>query len=179
MRFLVVIVASAPLLALPGCVTEIAPTPASFVDKMSARFSGCSALYDEERWRNEILRLVNLERAEAGLGALVFNEVLTTQASQYACEMIEGDFFGHYNPHTDTRLADRSEEFSYDYMKVGENLAAVPPKDCSPAEVMDYWMSSDGHRENILDPDFTELGVGIRTGGTYGTYWVQEFGQPK
>jgi uncharacterized protein YkwD len=43
---------------------------------------------------------------------------------------------------------------------------------------MQDWMNSPGHRENILKPDFEEIGIGIRSGGDYGMYWVQEFGQP-
>ena len=63
----------------------------------------------------------------------------------------------------------------YDYYMIGENLAAGQ---ATPAQVMADWMESAGHRANILEASFVELGVGVRTGGTYGTYWVQEFGRP-
>lgn len=162
-----------------GCVIEPpTPEPNSFKDTMSVRYSACSALVSEEKWRDELIKLVNAERAAVGLNALVQNETLTAQATQYACEMIQYDFFGHVNPVTGSRLRDRSVEFDYCFQKIGENLAAVPPRDCNPRDVMDYWMSSPGHRANILEPDFTEIGIGIRTGGAYGTYWVQEFGRP-
>ena len=46
-----------------------------------------------------------------------------------------------------------------------------------PAEVMDAWMSSSGHRANILDTNNWELGVGYYQGGPYGRYWVQDFGR--
>ena len=89
--------------------------------------------------------------------------------------MIYYDFFAHENPFTRTELRDRAEEFGYEFQVIGENLAAGQ---ATPAQAMNDWMNSPGHRANILNADFTELGVGIRTGGTYGTYWVQEFGLP-
>jgi uncharacterized protein YkwD len=58
---------------------------------------------------------------------------------------------------------------------VGENLAAGQP---TPERAFTDWMNSPSHRDNILDPRFTELGVGVRFGGEYGVYWVQEFGLP-
>ena len=176
----VLVLVGLQLLLLPACVNEPPlSAPDSFKDDLSTRYSACSAVVLEETWRTELLQLVNQERVKAGLGSLTQNDILEAQATQYACEMIQGAFFGHVNPLTGTYLTDRSEEFGYDYRKVGENLAAVPPEDCTPQAVMDYWMSSPSHRMNILEPDFTEIGIGIRTGGEFGTYWVQEFGYPK
>lgn len=164
---------------LPACVTETSPPPpASFEDNLTKRFSACEAVVSEEIWRAEVIRLVNVERAKVGCDPLVENATLNAQANQFACEMIQYDFFGHVNPVTGTHLRDRAEEFGYHYQKIGENLAAVPPNDCTPADVIQYWIGSTGHRKNMLDPEFTEIGVGIRTGGVYGTYWVQEFGCP-
>jgi len=162
-----------------SCVTEPEKPPTSSIsDDLSNRFSACDAVASEEQWRSEVLRLVNQERAAAGLQALSGNEILEKEATEYACEMIQNDFFGHVNPVTDERLRDRASKFGYEYHKIGENLAAVPAEDCTPETVMEYWMDSDGHRKNILEPEFTEIGIGIRTGGQYGTYWVQEFGRP-
>jgi uncharacterized protein YkwD len=144
-------------------------------DSLSDEFPTCTELNNGEDWRAEILRLVNVERQRAGLGPVTHNQTLEDQATQYACELIHYDFFAHDNPFTGTELRDRAEEFGYEFQVIGENLAAGQS---TPAQAMRDWMDSPGHRANILHPDFTELGVGIRTGGTYGIYWVQEFGLP-
>lgn len=149
------------------------------IDWLAAEFPGCSVTPSEQRWREEILRLVNVERSRAGLDPLVENQAMEDQATQYACEMIHYDFFAHDNPVTDSHVRDRAEEFGIilgeNYMAIGENLAAGQS---TPSQVMRDWMDSEGHRANILSKDFTEIGIGIRTGGDYGTYWVQEFGRP-
>jgi uncharacterized protein YkwD len=144
-------------------------------DQLAEQFPTCLEPASGVEWRDEVLRLVNVERARAGLDPVTHNQTLEDQATQYACEMIYYDFWGHENPVTGTDLPDRAEQFGYDYYMIGENLAAGQS---SPAQAMADWMASEGHRENILEPKFTELGVGVRTGGTYGTYWVQEFGWP-
>jgi uncharacterized protein YkwD len=146
-----------------------------FLDQLSEQFPTCAEPVSGDALRDEILRLVNLEREWAGVAPLTHSSVLEDQATQYACEMIYYDFFDHENPVTGTHLRDRAEEFGYDYIIIGENLAAGQS---TPAQVISEWMDSEDHRDNILNPEFTELGVGIRTGGRYGTYWVQEFGCP-
>jgi uncharacterized protein YkwD len=145
-------------------------------DQFSAAFPGCSPAADGDEWRAEVLRLVNVERERVGLSPVTHNQTLEDQATQYACELIYYDFFAHENPVTGTHLDDRAEEFGYDYFMIGENLAAGQS---SPAQVMADWMASEGHRANILQGQFTELGVGVRTGGEFQTYWVQEFGRPR
>ena len=147
-----------------------------FEDQLTGLFPDCSESADGDDWRDEILRLVNVERERAGLSSVSHNQTLEDQATQYACELIHYDFFDHENPVTGTSLGDRAEDFEYDYYMIGENLAAGQP---APAQAMSDWMSSEGHRENILNAQFTELGVGVRTGGRFNTYWVQEFGQPR
>jgi uncharacterized protein YkwD len=139
-------------------------------------FSDCGDSNREVEWQDTIMRLVNTERGKAGLGAVRRNATLEAQAGQYACEMIHYDFFDHVNPVTRSTLGQRSTTFGYDYAVVGENLAAGQT---SPEQAFTDWMNSPGHRQNILDPRFTELGIGIRTGGDYGVYWVQEFGRPR
>ncbi len=144
-------------------------------DALTTTFPDCEEPDNAAYLRAEVLRLVNLERTRAGLDALSQDDTLERQATVYACEMIQYDFFAHDNPVTGTSLSDRAEQFNYEYWIVGENLAAGQT---TPAKVVSDWMNSPGHRENILNPAFTELGVGVRTGGSYGTYWVQEFGRP-
>ena len=116
-------------------------------------YSTCLEAASGDVWRDEVLRLVNVERARAGLDPVTHNQTLEDQATQYACEMIHYDFWGHENPVTGTDLPDRAEQFGYDYYMIGENLAAGQS---SPAQAMADWMASEGHRENILEPGGTE-----------------------
>jgi uncharacterized protein YkwD len=146
-------------------------------DELAAQFPGCSEPAEGDEWRAEILRLVNVERERVGLSPVTRNQTLEDQATQYACEMIYYDFFDHENPVTGTGLGDRAEEFGYDYFMIGENIAAGQS---TPAQVMADWMGSPGHRANILQEQFTELGVGVRASeNSKWNYWVQEFGRPR
>ena len=63
------------------------------------------------------------------------------------------------------------KKFGISYTSAGENIAMGQE---TPQEVMNAWMNSDGHRKNILNPDFTELGVGIAAKGS-SLYWTQMF----
>jgi uncharacterized protein YkwD len=165
-----------PTANVSGTGTAVAgATSSGSPDALSARFLGCNAAVEELVWVNEVLRLVNVERARVGTAPVVWNDTLAQQAEQYACEMVSYNFFDHVDPITGSTLRDRAREFSYDYWIIGENLAAGQR---SPAEVVAAWMNSPCHRENVMNPAFTELGIGVRVGGTYGYYWVQEFGRP-
>ena len=144
-------------------------------DSLTIRFPNCSASAQSDAWRGEILRLVNQARVEAGLGTVETNATLAAMASEYACEMVQFEFFDHVNPVDGSTLDVRADAFGYDFFVIGENLAAGQP---TPTEAFNAWMASQGHRDNILDPRFTELGVGLRIGGPFAIYWVQEFGLP-
>lgn len=150
-------------------------TQTAFEQELAERFPSCESPAQEDSWAAEILARVNAERAAEGLDPVIWNDTLAQQATQYACEMIHWDFFDHVNPVTGSTLGDRADEFGYDYSIIGENLAAGQ---VTPEQAMRDWMDSPGHRANILEPRFTELGIGVRVGGSYGTYWVQEFGRP-
>lgn len=136
----------------------------------------CDPPLDTDTSKARIFELVNEARAAEGLGPVSENKILEAQAEQYACEMIVWEFFAHENPVTGTTLGDRAREFGYNFAIIGENLAAGQR---TAEQAMQDWLDSPGHRANILEPDFTELGVGIRLGGPYGIYWVQEFGHPR
>lgn len=144
-------------------------------DVLGERFPTCQIALNAETWRAEILLLVNQERTRRGLGRVVRNAALEAQATQYACEMIHYGFFDHVNPVTGTTLSDRASDFGFDFLVIGENLAAGQR---SPSNAMSDWMGSPGHAANILNPEFTEVGIGVRLGGEFGVYWVQEFGRP-
>lgn len=130
---------------------------------------------DAEQLADQVLQLINLERAEADLGPVVLNPALTRVATDFACRMIDQNFFLHHDPDTGEGPGDRARAADYLFYAVGENLAAGQ---ATAAEVMDVWMESPAHRQIILDRRWQEVGIAVRFGGEYSIYWVQEFGDP-
>jgi uncharacterized protein YkwD len=159
----------------PAAVGGDSSGPPPAPDELTVIFPGCEDPAEGAVWKDEVLQLVNAERAARGVAPVVWNDTLADQATQYACELIAYDFFDHVNPSTGSTLGTRTADFGYDFWIVGENLAAGQR---TPAEVVADWMNSPCHRQNVINPAFTELGIGIRIGGDYGLYWVQEFGRP-
>lgn len=137
----------------------------------------CLTPEDSKRMADQVIQLVNLERASAdmNLSPVVVNDRLMSITGEYACRLIEADFFAHHDPESGRGPKDRAVAGKYAFYAVGENLAAGPE---TPAEVMQSWMDSPPHREVILDPKWTEIGIGVRDGGRYSTYWVLLLGDP-
>ncbi|MFC5286388.1 CAP domain-containing protein [Actinokineospora guangxiensis] len=118
-----------------------------------------------------VLALVNTERADSGCGPVRWNADLADAARAHSVDMAEQDYFDHTS--LDGRSPfDRMRAHGYD-SPGGENIAAGQR---TPESVMESWMTSPGHRANILNCDYTTLGVGIGKGGSYGVYWTQNFG---
>ena len=120
---------------------------------------------------SEVLQLVNKERAKQGLQALTLSGDLTSIANTKAADMRDNGYFSHTSP-TYGSPFEMLQRFGVQYTAAGENIAAGQK---SAEAVMNDWMNSSGHRANILNKEYKELGVGYVTGGTYGTYWVQLF----
>ena len=122
-----------------------------------------------------MLDSVNTERAKESLSALSWCPALARSATAHSVDMAFNNYFEHES--LDGReISDRAKAQGYDYRTVGENIA-VGQRDV--AEVMEGWMNSPGHRENILRPQFTHLGSGVATGdykGFQSIYWTQNFG---
>lgn len=158
-----------------GCFPT-GPVAGAQADLLDAAGSGkCQEPPDEQRLADQVLQLVNLERAEADLPPVALDAALSRIASEYACRMVEAKFFDHTDPETGFGPADRAFIGDYNFYAIGENLAAGQD---TPAAVMEVWMDSPAHRAIILDPKWTEIGIGVRAGGQYSIYWVQEFGAP-
>ncbi|MGW3955312.1 CAP domain-containing protein [Streptomyces sp. NPDC004752] len=118
----------------------------------------------------EVLRLVNVERARAGCGALTANSALTRLAEAFSEDMAARGFFDHTDPDGATPW-DRATEVGVTGLG-GENIARGQ---ADAAAVMKTWMDSPGHRANILNCDFKTLGVGVHL-GSGGPWWTQDFG---
>lgn len=121
----------------------------------------------------EVLRLVNEQRAQHGLAALTLSDKLCELAELKAEDMVANNYFDHTSPTYGTPF-DMLKQFGVSYRSAGENIAAGQR---TPEEVMNAWMNSSGHRANILSANYTELGVGAAI-GQRGIYWVQLFRKP-
>lgn len=118
-----------------------------------------------------VLNLVNAERKKQGLNALTLSANLTNIANVKAKDMAVNNYFDHTSP-TYGSPFQMMQRFGVSYRSAGENIAAGQR---TPDEVMQAWLNSSGHRANILNKNYTELGVGYYKGGSYGVYWAQEF----
>lgn len=121
-------------------------------------------------YEQEVFDLVNQIREENGLEPFVYNETLAETARAHSQDMIDRDFFDHYNPDGKSPF-DRMRDNGLSYSMAAENIAVGYP---SPEAVVEGWMNSEGHRANILG-GCEELGVGLALGGSYGYYWTQCF----
>jgi len=163
----------APLAA--GCFSTVPADGQQDAALGKAAATPCLTPEEAERMADQVLQLVNLERAERNLQPVVVDERLTKVAEDYACRMASESFFGHHDPLTGDGPAKRAVAGRYRFYSVGENLAAGPE---TPADVMKAWMKSPSHRDIILDPTWRDVGIAVRAGGEYSIYWVQEFGDP-
>jgi uncharacterized protein YkwD len=131
----------------------------------------------------QVLAAVNSERAAAGCGALTLNADLTAAAQTHSADMASNNFFGHTGS-DGSRSLQRAQQAGYTGQAGWENVAAG----YSSAEaVVRGWMNSTtGHRENILNCNLREMGLGYvfeaddTYPGPYGYrhYWTQAFGIP-
>ncbi|CAL9344872.1 hypothetical protein SUDANB106_00352 [Streptomyces sp. enrichment culture] len=119
----------------------------------------------------QVLALVNKERAAAGCGPVTADARLTRAADDYSDTMAVSGVLSHTGPDGST-MADRVEAAGYAWSNLGENIARGQ---ADARAVMDAWMNSPGHRANILNCAFEELGVGVHFGDG-GPWWTQNFG---
>lgn len=151
-----------------GCNTSVQ----SLLNVASSK-PGCVVPEGTDRLGDQVLVLVNQERALRGMNPLTTNPRLTADAVAYACTMIEDEFFGHDNPETGEQFEDRHAAGEFSCHALGENLAIGH---AAAAEVVDDWMNSASHRENILTDSFVAMGLGLRRDSVEGRlYWVQLF----
>lgn len=113
----------------------------------------------------EILSAVNAERANYGLQPLVYNGLLTRAARGHVSDMVSNNIFSHTGS-DGSSSAVRARQVGYQYCIVGENISMGHT---SIQAVMQGWMASKGHRDNILNRKFDEIGIGIGAGARYVT----------
>ncbi|MDQ0793767.1 CAP domain-containing protein [Streptomyces sp. B1I3] len=120
--------------------------------------------------QDAVLALVNEERAKVGCRPVTSSAPLTALAQNFSEDMAARAFFGHTDPDGATPW-DRAAEAGVEGLG-GENIARGQ---ADAQAVMDAWMNSDGHRANILNCDYTTLGIGVHF-GSGGPWWTQDFG---
>jgi hypothetical protein len=156
--------------------------------------AACGA--DVARWPSELgldrtreltLCLLNEQRARYGLAPLRSELRLQLAAQRYVGDMVERRFFDHVDP---GGLAPEDRILMAGYPSknawTGENLAYGTGPEGAPAEIVDHWMHSPGHRTNILRPTFTEIGIGVAfdvpkeepAGTDSGATYATSFGGP-
>lgn len=118
-----------------------------------------------------ILNIVNAERAKAGVAPLVLNETMNKAAALRAKEIIT--LFSHTRPNG-TLCFTVYGEFNISYNTAGENIAAG---NSGAYDTAQQWINSQGHYENMIKAEYTEMGVGYAysSSSEYGHYWVQLF----
>ncbi|MGG1632590.1 SafA/ExsA family spore coat assembly protein [Rossellomorea sp. NRS-1567] len=129
------------------------------------------ANHTAESYTYEVVKLVNQVRSKVGLSPLKENWELSRVARYKSEDMIAKNYFSHTSP-TYGSPFQMMKDFGISYQAAGENIAAGQR---TPAEVVEAWMNSEGHKKNILSPTYTEIGIGYVKGGSYGHYWTQMF----
>ena len=138
---------------------------------------------DEVSLATRMLVLVNEARAQGrhcggqyfpAARPVVWNEALARAARAHSEDMARNNYFGHTS--RDGRSpSDRVERAGYNFRGTAENIAAGQ---MSPEAVMAGWISSPGHCANLMDADYTDMGVALASSrqSQMGAYWTQEFG---
>lgn len=130
-------------------------------------------------FEQEVLKLTNEFRRANGRDSLVLDQSLERAADRHTQLMATGDFFSHTGK-DGSKPWDRAKSAGYESGYVGENIAAGYR---TPKAVVDGWINSPGHRANMLNADYNEIGLGYYylqndTGSVnYNSYWTQVFGK--
>ncbi|MBD2206238.1 CAP domain-containing protein [Calothrix sp. FACHB-1219] len=118
----------------------------------------------------QVLDIVNNERSRVGLSPLRLHSQLTAAAQAHSNDMARNNFMSHTGSDGSSPF-DRMKRYGYNYRQAAENVASGYS---SPQDVMRGWMNSSGHRANILNPNYRDIGIGYANGNQL--YWTQTFG---
>ncbi|WP_250007902.1 CAP domain-containing protein [Actinoplanes sp. M2I2] len=121
-----------------------------------------------------MIRLVNAERKAAGCSSLAGESRLHRAARKHSERQAAQDTMSHQLP-GEASMGDRVAAEGYRWGGVAENVAAGYR---TPADVMDGWMNSPGHKANILNCGYKHIGVGLAKSGKGTQYWTQNFASP-
>lgn len=122
-------------------------------------------------YEERVAQLVNIEREKNGLKPLTFDPSISNVARVKSKDMADNNYFAHQSP-TYGSAGDMLRNFGINWSAWGENIASGQD---TPEEVVNAWMNSEGHRANILSPNFNKIGVGYVTNANGTPYWTQMF----
>lgn len=120
--------------------------------------------------RSEMLARHNTERSDAGVAQLTENAALRQIAQQQAEYMADIGDYTHEDTHGD-HVDVRATNVGYNWVTIGENVGY----DIDGSDMFAAWLGSAGHYSNIIDPDYTEIGIGVAQSGLW-QYWCVVFG---
>ncbi|GAE93206.1 transporter [Gracilibacillus boraciitolerans JCM 21714] len=120
------------------------------------------------QFERQVVALTNKERENAGLAPLQLDTKLSQVARKKSKDMATNGYFSHTSP-TYGSPFNMMQQSGVNYRTAGENIAKGQR---TPEEVVNGWMNSEGHRANILNGDFTHIGVGYVEDGNH---WTQQF----
>ena len=168
-RYIKVAGTTAPKTATPAATpkptTKPAPTPKPAPAPLTTP-APAGATEEEQA----LLNLVNKARSDAGAAPLAFDKDLLTTARLKAQDMVANNYFSHQSP-TYGSPFDMMRQFGISFKTAGENIAGNQTIEGA----FKAWMASEGHRKNILNPNFNYTGIGIAPSKTYGKILVQQF----
>ncbi|QIY60820.1 sigma-70 family RNA polymerase sigma factor [Streptomyces sp. RPA4-2] len=155
----------------PSATKKSVPTPPRSAPPAKASASASKVAAAPATTVAQVVALVNKERATAGCGPLTEDAQLEKAAQAHSDDMAARNFFEHTNP-DGADPGQRITAAGYRWSTYGENIAQGQQ---TPEAVMESWMNSPGHRANILNCAFKNIGVGVHK-GSGGPWWTQDFG---
>ncbi|MCJ8013675.1 CAP domain-containing protein [Paenibacillus sp. KQZ6P-2] len=150
----------------PGQTAPGQATPGQTTPGKTTSGQTPGAQKDSSQYAQQVLDLVNQERSKAGLSSLSMNDQLAKMAMAKAEDMYNNNYFDHNSP-TYGSPFDMMKQYGITYNTAGENIAKGQT---SPSQVMKDWMNSPGHKANILNNSYKNIGIAF-----YNNEWVQEF----
>jgi uncharacterized protein YkwD len=133
---------------------------------------GAGAAHAQSSYEQQVVALTNQQRTAQGCGALAENPALMNAAGGHSADMAARDQMSHYGANGEDP-GNRIAKAGYPARRWAENVAYNQP---TPREVVNTWMTSPGHRANILDCNLADIGVGYAVNNRGEPYWTQDFG---
>lgn len=159
-------VATAAIIGVSCSVQVVPPAASAPPERANLRVGATEA---------RIFNLINAERRHEGLRALAYNPQLDEMARIQAQNMARFQKMAHVLPQAKLpTLSDRARHVGYPFGRLAENVALGYP---DASSVVDGWMTSKGHRANILNSEVVETGIGIARSSAGGVYYCQVFGR--
>lgn len=171
----------ATMLAMAAVLTATAAQPKTAEAATTVVVKGCTGTnVTLKTVEKRMLDLHNKTRTDRGLSRLCVHPALQKAARAHSTDMINRDYFSHNTKGSGATFATRIKSAGYNYRTAGENIAGGSGSLGAPDSIFRAWMNSTGHRTNILNKSFREVGIGAAAGNYQGTdgytMWTADFG---